>query len=40
MHNWVNSTPEVILLVLMLIQFVILWLLLFYGMGSNPDQKA
>jgi len=36
MENWVNSTPEVILLVLMLVQFVILWLML---MGGNKGES-
>ena len=32
MENWVNSLPEVILLVLMLTQFIVLWLVM---MGGN-----
>jgi len=36
MENWVNSTPETILLVLMLIQFIVLWLVL---MGGNKGES-
>lgn len=36
MENWVNSTPETIILVLMLIQFIVLWLVL---MGGNKEEN-
>jgi len=36
MENWVNSTPETIILVLMLIQFIVLWLVL---MGGNKGES-
>ena len=39
MENWVNSTPETILLVLMLIQFIVLWLVLMGG-NKGVSQEA
>ncbi len=36
MENWVNSTPETIILVLMLLQFIVLWLVL---MGGNKGES-
>ena len=36
MENWVNSKPEVFLLILMLTQFIILWLIL---MGGNTGKE-
>ncbi len=40
MQNWVNSLPEVILLVLMLTQFVVLWLVMMAGnKGEGESQQ-
>ncbi|EDP74391.1 hypothetical protein HG1285_10140 [Hydrogenivirga sp. 128-5-R1-1] len=41
MQNWVNSFPEVILLVLMLTQFIVLWLIMMAGnKGENNAQQV
>ena len=37
MENWVNSLPEVILLVLMLAQFIVLWLVMMAGNKGESE---
>ncbi len=40
MHNWVNSLPEVIILILMLLQFLFLWGIIMFGMGGKTEEQA